>query len=268
MNRFCFIDSSGIIKSDPFFGTGLLIVKNIGDMADKLNKNSQPAKEKARQNKNTQIDHLLANGQKEEVIKLLRNNSRFEMKFDNVRASVEIYYERMIDIFLSDKDNRFSAMIVDKQNPQFDGDGIEDAWETYTKYAANLIVAELKNLKGDKLCIVLDEITRPRNKPLSLEDTLLSKIRTEVTKDPTLNFDDIFGAFSIESHSNFLLQMSDLLLGAVMYDYKKKSELVTHHTEIRKEPLVNKLRSTFGVPSLAGNFKNDSLAYFNVFECV
>ena len=53
MNRFCFIDSSGIIKSDPFFGTGLLIVKNIGDMADKLNKNSQPAKEKARQNKNT-----------------------------------------------------------------------------------------------------------------------------------------------------------------------------------------------------------------------
>ena len=59
MNRFCFIDSSGIIKSDPFFGTGLLIVKNIGDIADKLNQISQPAKEKARQNKNTQIAHLL-----------------------------------------------------------------------------------------------------------------------------------------------------------------------------------------------------------------
>ena len=133
----------------------------------------------------------------------------------------------MIDIFLSDKDNRFSAMIVNKQNPQFDGKGIEDAWETYTKYAATLIVAEMKNLKGDKLCIVVDEITRPRNKPLSLEDTLLSKIRTEVAKDPTLNFDDIFGAFSIESYYNFLLQMSDLLLGAVMYDYKRKEGLIS-----------------------------------------
>ena len=268
MNRFCFIDSSGIIKSDPFFGTGLLIVKNIGDMADKLNKNSQPAKEKTRANKNKQIEHLIANGKQDEVIKILRNNSRFEMKFDNIRASTEIYYERMVDIFLSDKDNRFSAMIVDKQNPQFDGSCIEDAWETYTKYAASLIVEELKNLKGDKLCIVLDEITRPRNKPLSLEDTLLSKIRTEINKNPSLNFDDIFGAFSIESHSNFLLQMSDLLLGAVMYDYKRKMGLTSHKTELKKESLVNKLRSTFGVSSLACNFKNDSLAYFNVFECI
>ena len=38
------------------------------------------------------------------------------MKFDTVRPSTLVYYERMIDVFLSDKDNRFSAMIIDKQN--------------------------------------------------------------------------------------------------------------------------------------------------------
>ena len=137
MNRFCFIDSSGIMKSDPFFGTGLLMVKNVGDMADKLNKNSQPAKQRALENKNAMIEKLLQDGKNDEVIKILRNSQRFEMKFDNIRPSLEVFYERMVDIFLADKDNRFSAMIVNKQNPKFDGNGIEDAWETYTKYAGD-----------------------------------------------------------------------------------------------------------------------------------
>ena len=44
MKMFCFTDSSGILKSDRFFGTGLLVVKNVGDLGDKLNKNSQPVK--------------------------------------------------------------------------------------------------------------------------------------------------------------------------------------------------------------------------------
>lgn len=255
------------MKSDPFFGTGLLVVKNVGDLGDKLNKNSQPAKQLAQQNKNKRIDLLLQKGSKDEVITMLRNPARFEMKFDNVRASTEPFYERMVDIFLSDRDNRFSAMIVDKKNPQFDGNGIEDAWETYTKYAASLVVKEMRNLPEDKLCIVVDEITRPRTKPLSLEDTILSKIRNEVVKDPTLNIENIFGAFSIQSHSNFLMQLSDLLLGAVMYDYKKKASLVSPEMGKKKEAMVTKLRNSFKVDTLAKDFEDNSLAYFKVFEC-
>jgi hypothetical protein len=68
MNKFCFIDSSGIIKKDRFFGAGLLIVKNIGDMGDKLSKNSQPAKQKVHQAKNQKIEDLLVKGKKDEVI--------------------------------------------------------------------------------------------------------------------------------------------------------------------------------------------------------
>ena len=256
------------MKKDPYFGTGLLVVKNVGDIADKLNKNSQPAKQKLYSNKQRIIGDLLRKNKNDEVINILRNTARFEMKFDNIRATTEIYYERMVDIFLSDSENRFSARIVDKQNPDFDGNGIEDAWETYTKYAADLVIKEMKNMPEDNLCIILDEITRPRNKPLSLEDTLLSKIRTEVLKDASMDFDKIFGALSIESHSNFLMQLSDLLLGAVMYDYKNKSGLVSSQTIKRKEPLVRKLRNALKVNSLAQVFTDDSLAYFNVSECI
>lgn len=266
MNKFCFIDSSGIIKQDRFFGTGLLIVKNVGDISDKLSKNSQPAKQKVQQSKNERIENLLSQTKKDEVIKILRNNAKFEMKFDTVRPSTQIYYERMIDVFLSDKDNRFSAMIIDKHKAGFNEKEIEDTWETYTKYAAILIAREMKSLPDDRLCIVVDEISRPRNKPLSLEDTLLSKVRSEVLKDPTLDFGSVFGAISIESHSNFLMQLSDLLLGAVMYDYKNRFDMVSPAMEMKKEILVKKIRDSFEVKTLAQDFTKNTHAHFHVFE--
>ncbi len=269
MNRFCFIDSSGIKPKDPFLGTGLLVVKSVGDLTDKLNKNSQPAKERTRLSKDEIVASLLAKGNKDEVIAILRSNKRFEMKFDNVRTSVGAYYEHMVDIFLSDKKNRFSAMIVDRKHPKFDKNHSEDAWETYTKYAAELIVLEMRNLPpDDKFCIIVDEITRPRNKPFSLEDTLLSKIEAEISKNPSLKYENIFGALSIESHSNFLMQLSDVLLGAVMFDYKKKANLVTPNMSARKEPLVNKIRTALMVDTLAQDFVTYSPSYFKVFESV
>src|SRR3990167_7649051 len=116
MNRFGFIDSSGIIKKDKFFGTGLLVVKNVGDMVDKLAKNCQPAYSVVKTNKDRALANLLHAGKQNEVIHILQNSKRFEMKFDNIRPTTEMYYKRMVDIFLSDPDNRFSAMVIDREN--------------------------------------------------------------------------------------------------------------------------------------------------------
>jgi len=269
MKRFCFTDSSGILKSDRFFGTGLLVVKNVGDLGDKLYKNSQPAKALVKQAKNNRIELLLSQGLKDEVIEILNGNYHFEMKFDHVgNKSTLPHYERMIDIFLSDSDNRFSVMIVDKQNNKFDHNTMGDAWETYTKYVAMLVVKEMSDLPDDELCLVVDEITKPRNKALSLEDTIMSKIRDEVAKNPALDFNKIFGSFSIESHSNMPMQLCDVLLGSVMFDYKKKHGLNTPKTELKKESLVQKIRTSLGVSTLASEFTDKSKVYFNVFESV
>jgi len=268
MNRFCFIDSSGIIKNDKFFGTGLLIVKNVGDMIDKLAKNAQPAYSDAKKAKDKVIDKLISMGEYDQVIKILKNKTRFEMKFDNVRKTTELYYQRMIDIFLSDKDNRFSAAVVNKENPTFNGALIEDTWETYTKYSAQLVIQEMRNMPLDKFCIVVDEISKPRNKPLSLEDTLLSKIRTGINNDQSVQFENVFGAISIESHSNMLMQLCDVLLGAVMYDYKKKSGMTSSKIEARKENLVKKIRNVLKIETLAKEIVDKSLVHFSVNEFV
>jgi hypothetical protein len=269
MKMFCFSDSSGILASDRFFGVGLLVVKNVGDLGDKLCKNSQPVKELVKTSKNQRIDKLLEEKKYEEAIKILRGNYRFEMKFDTIGGKKTLpFYERMVDIFLSDSSNRFSVMIIDKQNPKFNCECVSDSWETYTKYIALLVAREMKNLPLDNLCIVVDEITKPHTKPLSLEDTIMSKIREEVAKDTSLNFENIFGAFSIESHSSLPMQLCDVLLGAVMYDYKKKHGLSSEKTSLKKETFVQKIRSSIGVSTLAEEFVvNDTKAYFEVSEC-
>ncbi len=269
MKRYCFTDSSGILKSDRFFGTGLLVVKNVGDLSDKLYKNSQQPKAIVKVQKNTQIDQLIALGRTEEVIKMLKGNYRFEMKFDTISKVTLPYYERMIDIFLSDDENRFSAMIVDKQSPEFDVSTMGDAWETYTKYIAILVAREMKSLPSDdELCLIVDEISKPQDKPLSLEDTIMSKVREELTKDPALDFNKVFGALTIESHSNLAMQLCDLLLGAVMYDYKKKSGMHSEKTIQKKEVFVQKLRSSLGIETLADEFVTTTKPYFTVFDCV
>lgn len=190
------------------------------------------------------------------------------MKFDNVRKTTELYYQRMIDIFLSDKDNRFSAIVVNKEDPTFDGSLIEDTWETYTKYSANLVIQEMKNMPTDKFCVVVDEITKPRTKPLSLEDTLLSKIRAGIIDDRSIQFENVFGAISIESHSNMLMQLCDVLLGAVMYDYKKKAGMTSEKIEARKESLVKKIRDFLKTETLVKKTSDGSVVYFSVNESI
>lgn len=266
MNRFSFIDSSGILARDRFFGVGLLVVRNVGDMIDKLVKNWQPAFSASQNNKNLHIEKLVVAGNKDEAIKILAANGHFEMKFDNLRKSTEPFYKKMVDIFLSDKENRFSAMLIDKNNPSFNNTNTHDAWENYSSYAAGLIAKEMAILTDDNICIIVDEISRPHNKPLSLEDTIFSKLRDETINNPNVKFDRIFGILSIESHSNMLMQLTDVLLGAVMYDFKKKNGMTSKLTEKRKDSLVDKLRQTFGVNTLAKSFEHTAQAYFRVLE--
>jgi len=266
MNRFCFVDSSGILARDRFFGVGLLVIRNVGDMIDKLVKNWQPAFSVSKNNKKVHIEKLIASGNKDEAIRILSSNSHFEMKFDNLRKSTEPFYKKMVDIFLSDQENRFSTMLIDKNNPSFSNSNTHDAWENYTYYTANLITKEMTNMPNDNMCIIVDEISKPANKSLSLENTILSKLRDETISNVDIKFDNVFGVLSIESHSNMLMQLTDVLLGAVMYDFKKDNGMTSELIEKRKDVFVDKIRQTFMVNTLAKNFEHTTQVYFKVFE--
>ncbi len=268
MKRFGFIDSSGIINQDRFFTTGFLLISNVGEISNLLCKNYQSALNTVKANKAAVISRLIAEGKQAEVIRILDNSKRFEMKFDNIKPSTLPFYVKMIEIFFSDKSNRFSAMVVDKNSPSFDARYAGDSWEAYTSYSASLAVRELGNLRGDAFCIIVDEITKPKCKAHPLEMTILDKIRRQITyrKLRGIKPESIFGVLSIESHSNMLMQLSDVLLGAVAYEYKKRYGLSSSKIMRRKEPLLQVIRNSLNLPDLAHEFTMHSPLYFSVFE--
>jgi len=271
MNRFFFSDSSGLIKNDRFFGIGLLSVENVGLTTALLETNYQMAYTAQKNNKNTAIDYLIKSSREDEVIKILKKNRCFEMKFDYLSQSSLPFYQRMLNIFLNNKNNRFSAMVIDRQHPSFDGRFIQDTWDSFINYLTSLILREMSNLQEDKFCFIVDEITKPKTKMLSFENALLEKIKSKIPSynyktGSSIKFENIFGILSIKSNSNHLLQLVDVLIGSVMYDFKKKVGLTSEKVENKKEILVQEIRTTLGVADLAHDLTKHSPVYFSVFE--
>ena len=78
--------------------------------------------------------------------------------------------------------------------------------------------------------------------------------------------DSVFGVSRLESHSSLLLQVVDILLGCVMYDFKKSAELISAKLSEKQEIVVNNLNEKFNSSTLAQNKTYHKPSYFSVWE--
>lgn len=197
---------------------------------------------------------------------MLKKTYHFELKFDRI-SSVKIpYYKEIIQLFLSNSEFRFSAMVIDKQKPGYDNHFFSTTWDAYTSYVATLVCNELLNLPNEEMILVLDQINKPRSAQQSLEDTILEKIQKRHRKYENKEICKIINAFRIESHSNLLMQLTDILLGAVMFDFKDKAGLISDKLRKKKEEVVKELRKGLKISSLADTFTKHKPVYFHVWE--
>ncbi|KAB2843854.1 MAG: hypothetical protein F9K45_05550 [Melioribacteraceae bacterium] len=95
----------------------------------------------------------------------------------------------------------------------------------------------------------------------SYEEELLKKLRRKLSK---YNKEHYIYITRLESHSNFFIQLTDILLGSVIYDFKKSFELITENNSERKEPVVSALRKILRKTNLADNFTVNKPNYFSV----
>ncbi len=197
---------------------------------------------------------------------MIKRAYHFELKFDRISSVKISQYKEMIRLFLSNSEHRFSAMIIDKQKAGYDDNFFSTTWDAYTSYVATLVVNELGNMPNKEMILVLDQINKPRTAALSLEDTILNKIHKRCSKYQGKQICRVANAFRIESHSNLLMQLTDVLLGAVMFDFKDKARLITQKLKMKKEEVVKELRNNFGVTSLANTFTKHKPTYFHVWE--
>lgn len=220
--KFCFLDETGNLSDpkDPFFTVGVL-------------KMSQPyylqSKIMYERNKRNFHDEIKFN-------KLSKNNIEFA-KF----IIGALFDTRSID-FYSYTTNKSCRYFQD----HFHG----DQWVAYEQITLKLLDAALSD--NEILMLIADHVTTPKD--------IKFEVNTKKNFSSGKKRLALAGVCRFDSKSNDLLQVVDLIIGAVTYDLKLSNGVVTGSKY--KIELVEFLKQNLGVASFSDGFRNRN---FNLF---
>lgn len=264
-NYFTFIDESGNLSTERYFGLGMLLTDEVGSLYDAIKPYYEKVRDIARIQKEKTINDLLANQRYEELAAIAKSSRRFELKFKFVNFTNNIVYKEIINTYFQFPNCRFSAAIIDRKDPNFKPDEVFGSpWYMYMSYAAMLLATNINNLGECRICVLADDLTKPRDIQETFEQALTNKIYSRLKQNGIER--TIFNVARLESHSSLMLQLVDILLGCVMYDFKKEVGLIAEKLAQRQELVVNRLREILGKNKLSQHFTVNRPSYFNVWK--
>ena len=202
---FIFTDESGVVTTSttqPFYGLGILKVGAAGLWNHELNKI---------------LDRAVSAG----AIAGTKTGRDFEFKFNRINSNNITYYERLIDFFVGQNDAHFCAFVIEKIRPGINPANVyNSSWEALLGYS---YTALNRNIATDERAIILsDNYQKPNDATLHYEDYLVARLGSKVANVTML-----------ESASCLQLQLVDVLLGCVMYHFKKNLLPVNNPSKLR-----------------------------------
>lgn len=233
-NLIGFIDETGVLQKDPtqrFFGLGLLRLEQTAPLYERL----------------TLLKSNVVSG----LTKLQRP---FEFKFNDINKSTYGFHRELIDLYFSFPDAAFTAFVIDKQSPGFRMEKFYgNIWEAYIGYS-RLVVHKNVGPK-DRIMVIADYLTKPRASTEYYE--------IEVARGKGKGRNPVYNACMLESHASLFIQLVDVLVGAVVFDFRMRSQPDSHVNHFKRE-LVELVRSKLGVDSLAGRLETKKPNQFKV----
>lgn len=219
---FCFLDESGTLdlKSQPNFTVGMI-------------KCSQP--------------YYLR-----QKIRYIRekNNFWWELKFNNlnkikIKTALEI-----LDAFFQTRSMHFSSYTLDKRSDYFKKEFNCDPYVAYEQITKHLLEGNLR--KNEILIVLADDMVAPKRN------------RFEVNVKNHINHKfqrlAIAGVCRLDSRTNDLLQLADLIIGSINYELLLKEKVIDKPSPY-KGNFIEKLKNNLGVDNLINDFRNYS---FNI----
>lgn len=196
---FCFLDETGLLNNhvDKFFGLGII-------------KCGKPQKIYKR-------------------IRKIRDryNYREEVKWSSLDRKIRFDVAReLFEIFLTE-DAKFNCIILNKSELDFKKYFQNNLYKVY----ANFSIALLKLIVGkdpqEVVILLADDYFSPDGE--DLEAAIKAIINDHYKKFV------VAGACQIDSKSSDILQLTDLILGSIMYDLKKQNNLVKNQNEFKRK---------------------------------
>jgi len=220
--KFCFLDETGSLsdQKDPYFTVGII-------------KMSQP--------------YYLHS-----KILYERNKRNFhdEIKFNKLSKNNIEFAKWAICSFFETRSVNFYSYSISKRSDYFVKNFDADPWRAYEQITLKLLDSALSS--QEMMILVADHVTTPKD------------VKFEVNTKRNFNAGKkrlaLAGVCRFDSKANDLLQLVDLLIGAITYDIKFSKGIVSGSSH--KIELVDFLKSKLGAKTFVGGFKNHNFSIF------
>ena len=237
-----FVDETGILsglrKQQPVYGIGVLVIPDTKAITNSLyrlhfNFSSDRMAERGRIRK--EIRSRAESPTLREVDRLMHSTRHHEYKFSEVtRFNLQQYID-LLNLYFSFPEPQFHALIMDRFDPGYNlsrWDG--DTWRAYSDLARELLERQIDR---DVFAIV-DLQDKPDHSSVYIEDTLCSV--------PAVK-----GCLRATSDMSVYLQIVDVLLGCVQFDWKDANGYygTTSQRAREKRELVDFIKSQLGLPT-------------------
>jgi len=195
----CFLDETGVLNrpEDRFFGLGII-------------KTGRP--------------EALYN-----PIQYLRDKSGFydEVKWKNLSNKNYSIIMEILKIFIKNVEAKFAAVLLDKHHLDFQTYFANNFWKVYESFTVLLLRGNIG--KNENLVVLADYYPSPK------DNRFEQNIKRRVNR--ILGRKAVVTVCRLNSKTNDLLQLADLLLGAAAYELKLKHKLIDSPSKIKAKAL-------------------------------
>ncbi len=177
----------------------------------------------------------------------MRDREKFydEIKWNKVSAKKMPILRTAVDVFFGCADASFSAFIVDKQQhdviTRFGGQ-----FAAHDALARQLVRGSIR--QGEVMWVIADEYSTPPT--VTFEENVRDHVNRKLRRQA------VAGVCRMRSSGVDLLQLSDVLLGAVVFEHKVQRGIA--HYKPKRE-LLDYVKLKGGVPTFVGGYQDSKL---------
>lgn len=235
-----FIDETGVLsgspRRQPVYGVAALVVPDTGDITDALYRrhfNFIADRMAERRRIRRGIEERDERPTLQELDSLMHSSRHHEYKFtETSRFNIQQYID-LLNIYFAFPEMEFHAMILDRLSPTYSLSRWDnDVWSAYAHLTRDLLE---RRLDRDVFAIV-DLQGKPEGSTVYLEDVLCS-------------VHEVKGCLRATSDMSVYLQIVDMLLGCVQFDWKDENNYygTASKRANEKRELVNYVKSRLGL---------------------
>lgn len=240
-NYFAFIDESGVLdesnKIQPYFAVGFLSIEDTSKIGEILTQKHYDYFSIQKEKRKNTLRELKENPRvlsQDDLNLLLVSTRHYEYKFTSVTHTTLARYKSFINTAF-EFPIRFCALVIDKTDPLFNSTIYKNYWTAYIKYAKMLCQNNCD--EGNKLCVIADYMNRP------------SEAETYFEKELNV-LPNVFNTLRAHSETFTLLQMCDLMLGSVVFQWRQKNDFVKDSNRAKaKKEFVDHLIGKLTIPN-------------------